>query len=386
MANGLAAKLAEFNPDLPLERAHTIPGFWYSDLEIYAAECKAVFGGTWQAAGRHDQLAEAGDFVTADIAGEPVLIARDQDGVLRAFSNVCRHRAAQVVNLPSGKATRFRCRYHGWTYDLAGRLRGTPEFEGVADFCREDEGLPAVAADVWGPLVWVNLNALQIADSNLQSAIGNVQSYLAPLPDRTSGLGLESLRFVARREYHLRCNWKVFVDNYLDGGYHVNTVHPGLAGVLDYAHYRTEVLGNTSAQTSPLRPADGNTARGDTGKVRTGEAAYYWWVFPNFMMNIYQGVMDTNLVLPLGPDRCRVVFDFYFAQADGPAAERFKANSIAVADQIQQEDIGICEEVQRGLASRSYRTGRFSVRREAAGYHFHRLLAQRLRAAAETGP
>jgi choline monooxygenase len=197
------------------------------------------------------------------------------------------------------------------------------------------------------------------------------------------GLGLESLRFVERRQYELGCNWKVFVDNYLDGGYHVNTVHPGLAGVLDYAHYRTEIAGNTSVQISPLRPAGAQKPGDTTGKVRTGEAAYYWWVFPNLMLNLYQGVMDTNLVLPLGPDRCRVVFDFYFADTEGPEARKFIADSIAVADQVQREDMGICEEVHKGLASRSYDTGRFSVKREAAGYHFHRLLAARLRAAAE---
>src|SRR5205807_2020466 len=166
---------------------------------------------------------------------------------------------------------------------------------------------------------------------------------------------------------------------YLDGGYHVNTVHPGLAGVLDYGQYRTEIAGWTSVQISPLRPADTGRDNAAVAAVRTGTSAYYWWVFPNFMLNLYQGVMDTNLVLPLGPDRCRVVFDFYFADTEGPEAERFIADSIAVAERIQHEDVGVCEEVQRGLASRSYDTGRFSVRREAAGYHFHQLLARVLR-------
>src|SRR4029077_14866932 len=121
------------------------------------------------------------------------------------------------------------------------------------------------------------------------------------------------------------------------------------------------------------------------GKVRTGEAAYYWWVFPNFMMNIYQGVMDTNLVLPLGSDSCRVIMDFYFAETEGTEAKAFIAQSIDVAHQIQLEDVGICEDVQRGLASRSYDTGRFSVKREAAGYHFHQLLARRLQQAGGEG-
>jgi choline monooxygenase len=375
MAADLGTKLRAFDPDLPLERARTIPASWYFDPDIQDAERRAVFGDTWQVAGRLDQLVEPGSFVTTDIAGEPVLVVRDPEGRLRAFFNVCRHRAARVMEQPAGKVSRLRCRYHGWTYDLKGQLRGTPEFDGVADFQREEQGLVELAVDAWGPFVFVHQKRAASPDPDLPS----LTDYLAPLPQRTAGAGLETLRFVERHSYQLACNWKVFVDNYLDGGYHVNTVHPGLAGVLDYAHYRTEIAGHTSVQTSPLKPATPDGAA--TGAVRTGENAYYWWVFPNFMINLYQGVMDTNLVLPLGPTSCRVIFDFYFAAADGPEAARFIADSIAVAHQIQLEDQGICEEVQKGLASRSFDTGRFSVRREGAGYHFHRLLGRRLRAA-----
>jgi choline monooxygenase len=369
MSSSLREKLAAFDPELPLERARTIPSAWYADPEVYAAERRVVFGGTWQAVGRVGQLAEPGSFVTADVAGEPLLVVRDAAGVLRAFFNVCRHRAATVMNAPEGKATRLRCHYHGWTYDLAGRLRGLPEFDGVADFCRDEQGLVPVAVDTWGPYAWTHQEA---------SPPVSLAEFLAPLPARTAGLGLEALRFVQRREYELACNWKVFVDNYLDGGYHINTIHPGLAGVLDYSQYRTEIAGNTSVQVSPLEPGGGD----GVGRVRTGDTAYYWWIFPNLMINIYAGVMDTNLVLPLGPDRCKVIFDFYFARTEGPEAQRFLADSIAVAHQVQLEDQGVCEEVQRGLGSRSYDVGRFSVRREGAGYHFHRLLARSLRAAA----
>jgi choline monooxygenase len=367
VTNTLRSKLATFDPSRSLERAHTIPSSWYHDPDIHDAERRAVFGNTWQAAGRVDQVAAPGGFFTADLAGEPILVVRDEAGVLRAFYNVCRHRAARVVAEAEGQMKKLRCRYHGWTYDLAGRLRGTPEFDGVADFCREDNGLPQVAVATWGPLVWVHLGLSP-------PALGE---FLAPLPERTDDLNLEALRFVQRREYRLACNWKVFVDNFLDGGYHVNTVHPRLAGVLDYSGYRTEVFGSTSVQISPIKkPNDPD----DVAKVRSGDAAYYWWAYPNFMMNLYQGVMDTNLVLPLGPDACRVVFDFYFADTEGEERQRFIAQSTAVGHQIQLEDVGICEEVQRGLASRSYDTGRFSVRREAGGYHFHRLLASSLQA------
>jgi choline monooxygenase len=375
VSNNLRETLDLFDPTLPLERAHTIPGLWYRDAALYAAERRLVFGNTWQMAGRLDQLAEPGSFLTTDIAGEPILVVRDQEGVLRAFFNVCRHRAARVLEEPCGKVSRLRCRYHGWTYDLAGRLRGTPEFEGVADFRREEQGLVGLMVDTWGPLVWVR----QAEQGTPGDRMPSLAEFLEPLPERTRGLGVETLRFVERREYTVACNWKVFVDNFLDGGYHVNSVHPDLAGVLDYAHYRTEITGHTSVQSSPLRAPNPQSDNASAAKVRTGEKAYYWWVFPNFMLNWYQGTMDTNLVLPLGPDRCRVVFDFYFAETDSLEAKAYIAESIALADQIQLEDAAICEEVQRGLDSRSFQTGRFSVRREIAGYHFHQLLARYLR-------
>jgi choline monooxygenase len=364
--SSLRDTVAAFAADLPLERARTIPARWYHDVELADLERRAVFGATWQLAGRATLVAEPGSFLTTVIAGEPLLVVRDGEGVLRAFHNVCRHRGAPVVTEASGRATRLRCRYHGWTYDLAGCLRGTPEFEGVEEFCRDEQGLVPLTVAEWGPFVWVH------GDEHPPS----LREYLAPMPECIAP-ALSSLRFVARREYDLACNWKVYVDNFLDGGYHVNTVHPALAGVLDYKHYRTEIHRHVSVQISPLKSA----GPAEVASVRGGDAAQYWWVYPNFMLNLYQGVMDTNLVLPLESQRCRVVFDFWFADTEGPAAEKYIRESMAVAHQVQLEDLGICEDVQRGLGSRSYDTGRFSVRREGGGYHFHQLLARHLQAA-----
>lgn len=357
--------LSAFASDLPLERARTIPARWYQDAELAALERRAVFGATWQFAGRAAQVADPGCFFTTEIAGEPILVIRDTENTLRAFYNVCRHRAAPIVTEASGKATRLRCRYHGWTYDLAGCLRGTPEFDGVLDFCREEQGLVPLSVAECGPFIWVHGG----------KSPPPLSDYLAPMTQRLSS-ALSSLRFIARREYQLACNWKVYIDNYLDGGYHVNTVHPDLAGVLDYKHYHTELHPHTSVQTSPLKP----TGPTDIAIVRSGETAFYWWIFPNFMLNLYEGVMDTNLVLPLGPERCVVIFDFWFADTEGSAGEKYMRESMEVAHRVQLEDAGICEEVQRGLGSRSFDTGRFSVRREAGGYHFHQLLARYLTA------
>jgi phenylpropionate dioxygenase-like ring-hydroxylating dioxygenase large terminal subunit len=350
----------DFDPTLPLDRAHTIPSRWYFDPAIAERERATAFA-DWQAVGRLDQLPDAGSYFTIEIAGEPIAVLRDGDGVLRAFHNVCRHRAALVLCEPCGAATKLRCRYHGWTYDLTGKLRGAPEFEGVKDFDRADFGLIPMTVATWGPTIWVHPTAPHQP----------LDRFIAPLYERTKSFGVDGLRWHARRSYDLACNWKVYVDNYLDGGYHVNYVHPNLAGALDYANYRTELFENCNVQISPLKSAESAAVTA----VRSGDVAMYWWMFPNFMVNLYAGVMDTNLVLPLAPDRCRVVFDFYFA--DGTDAA-FKEQSLAVAEQVQQEDIAICEDVQRGLRSRSYTTGRFSVRRENGGYQFHQLLAQSL--------
>jgi choline monooxygenase len=361
MSHGISELLAAFDPDLPLERGRTIPNTWYTSPEVYALERECVFARSWQVVGRCEQVKEPGAYVTANIAGEPVLVVRGDDGVLRAFFNVCRHRAAPIVNEPCGTATKLRCRYHGWTYDLAGQLRGTPEFDGVAEFRKEDHGLVPVAVGEWGPFVWVHLAEPR---EPLAEYVRPLQSWLEPRG------GFARLTWRAQKSYDLGCNWKVYVDNYLDGGYHVNTVHPGLAGVLDYREYRTVCDGRTVLQSSPMKPAES-----DTGRTRTGDVAAYWWVYPNFMLNFYAGVMDTNLVLPLGVNRCRVVFDFYFADGTG---DDFVRDSLAVADQVQDEDVGICEDVQRGLNSRSYTTGRFSVKRENGGYYFHQMLGRDL--------
>ena len=358
----LQSLLNAFDPELPLERARTIPNTWYITPEVAQLERDAVFARTWQMVGRCEQVAAPGAFLTAAIAGEPLLIVRGDDGTLRAFFNVCRHKAGPLCTDECGTVTKLRCRYHGWTYDLSGQLRGTPEFEGVQGFAREENGLVPVAVAEWGPFVWVHL----------EKPAEPLGQFLSPLPSWVeSRNSFSEMKWYARKTYDLACNWKVYVDNYLDGGYHVNTVHPRLAGVLDYREYQTVCERRSVLQSSPMKPAEG-----EAGRTRTGDIATYWWVYPNFMMNLYSGVMDTNLVLPLSVDRCRVIFDFFFTHG---ANEDFKRESVIVAEQVQEEDIGVCEEVQRNLNSRCYTTGRFSVRRENGGYYFHQLLGRALK-------
>ena len=357
--------VASYNDQDPLERAFTAPAAWYVDERIAELERQSVFGRTWQVVARAEQLRRPGQFVTAELAGEPLVIVRGSDNELRAFYNVCRHHAAAVVTEEQGTASIFRCPYHGWSYGLDGSLKGAPEFEGVCNFDRAQNGLLPLRAEIWEQFVFVNLDA--------QTA--PLASFLGGLVKRVAPLNLGAVHFFERRSYSLNCNWKVFVDNYLDGGYHVPHLHKALSSVLEYKQYTIENEDRYCLQSSPMVSSAVDAV---TSATRTGDRAWYFWQYPNFMINLYQGYMDTNLVLPDGVDRCTVIFDFYFDDVSASATERNR-QSIAVGERVNDEDVAICEAVQRGLYSQAYGAGRLSVRREAGEYLFHRLLAQDLK-------
>jgi choline monooxygenase len=357
-----------YNPGDPIEKAWTIPAPWYFDPRIAQLERDGVFAGNWEMVGRCDQVQQPGQFFTIDVNNEPLLVVRSDDRELRAFYNVCRHHAAAVVPEAAGCARQFRCPYHGWTYGNDGALKGMVEFEGVCNFDRKDNGLVPVRMDAWENFVFVNLDGRA---APLTEFLGKAASLTSPLKLT------EKLHYFDRRVYTLNCNWKVYVDNYLDGGYHVPHAHKGLSSVVEYTKYTIENFERCCLQSSPL---DSSTAANFAiGATRQG-TAFYLWIYPNFMINAYSGVMDTNLVLPLGVDKCAVIFDYYFADISSAAAQHHR-ESIAVSEKVQDEDMAICDSVQRGLASRAYIAGRLSVRREAGEHLFHRLLHQDLTSA-----
>jgi choline monooxygenase len=344
----------EFDPDLA--SATTIPSRYYTDPQFLAAEIERVFGRTWQLAARLEQLSEKGMFLATEVAGEPVLLVRGSDEVLRAFSNVCRHRAGPVAK-GSGKRPVLQCGYHGWTYSLEGNLRVTPEFEGVANFDKGSVCLPQFKVEVWGQLVFVNLDV----DAEPLAA------YMGDMSEKFAHRNFASYHHAASKNWELDCNWKVYVDNYLEG-YHIPIVHPGLFKELDYANYRTETKRLHSIQHSPIRNAKRLKADGENPE------AEYFWVFPNLMINVYADNFSTNVILPLGHGRTLTLFDWYFAEAPSEKLSKELGRVVSFSDEIQLEDIEICELVQKGLNSRTYDSGRYSVQRENGVHHFHGLL------------
>jgi choline monooxygenase len=368
MSRSVEQIVTSYDEKASLAEASTIPAPWYVDPRIADLERQTVFSRTWQAIGRVDHVEKPGQFMTATVAGEPLVAVRGNDGVLRAFYNVCRHHAAAVVTEPCGQASLLHCPYHGWNYGLDGTLKGMPEFDGVRNFERKDNGLIPVKVSTWEKFVFVNL------DQNAAP----LPEFLGGLMKRVAPLSLTKLHHFATKSYDIHCNWKVFVDNYLDGGYHVPHLHKGLNSVLDYKQYTIENEGRYCLQSSPMVSAD-NNADAATGTTRRGDRAWYFWLHPNFMFNCYEGYLDTNLVIPIDVDHCRVIFDFYFSDIS-ESARPYNEQSVAVGNRVQDEDLGICEAVQRGLKSRAYGAGRLSARREAGEHLFHRLLAADLKA------
>src|SRR3984893_7884099 len=341
-----------------IECAQTLASRFYTDPSILELEKSKIFQRTWQLLGTLHQacgevngvkrtIADPETFFTADLAGEPIVIVRDKQGTLRAFSNVCRHRAGPIAQ-GSGCKNVLRCGYHGWTYTLDGRLIGTPDVEGVEFFDRSTMGMVPLRLETWEQFIFVNFDA----------QAGPLAAFLGEIPRQSRGFQFEGLQLVERRDYVIDCNWKVYVDNYLEG-YHIPIAHPGLMREIDYAQYRTETFRYYSQQFAPIRATKSEDAGERFYAPGTGlQEASYFWVFPNLMLNIYPDNISTNLIVPLSHEKTLTIFEWFFHDVATEENQQRIKRSVAFSDEVQQEDIGLCENVQRGLRSVTYDRGR----------------------------
>jgi len=351
-------------------RAWTLPAKFYTDASVFAAEKEKIFSRTWQVVGNSSQVAHPGDYFTAELLGEPLLFVRGSDGTLRGFYNVCRHRAGPPAE-GCGSRKLFRCGYHGWTYGLDGALLSATETEGVEGFRPEEFALKPVRAEEWFNLVFVNLDP----------EARPLRECLGELPHQAEKFPFAQMKLFERRTYDMQCNWKTYVDNYLEG-YHLPSVHPGLNRELDYNAYVVEPYARHVRQFSPIRgaqPGDAAPRRYQAARedLASDLGADYFWIFPNWMLNCYPDNVSLNIVLPVDAERSLAIFEWYLPEKDhsAPAAKA----SVEFSDQIQVEDVGICEIVQKNLRSRSYSRGRYSVKQEKGVHAFHRMYGELMR-------
>jgi choline monooxygenase len=353
------------DPDIAVAR--TIAKDFYLDDAVYALARERLFARAWHWVGPPAEVAAPGSLAPLDLLpgllDEPLLLARDEAGALRALSNVCTHRGMPLVH-GACRAKEIRCPYHSRRFGLDGRLRFMPGFDGAHDFPSATDDLPQVALETVGGHAFVALApALPFAD------------WSAQWRERLHWLDLGSFTADASRsrEFTFDAHWALYVENFLEG-LHIPFLHPALNSTLAMDGYSYE-LGRASvlqlARAREGEPAFDLPALAPDHGQRI--AAYYWWLFPNLMLNFYPWGLSVNVVQPLGPARTRVLFRSFVADAS-----LLGTGAGAALDTVELEDEAAVVAVQRGMRSRLYRDGRYSPRHEAGVHHFHRLVAEAL--------
>jgi len=353
----------EIDPDISVAR--TLPARVYSDPAVFDAERERVFARTWHYAAHDDVVKVAGQVYPFTLVpgalDEPLLLTRDQSDAIHCVSNVCTHRGTLVVEGP-GHEQQLRCRYHGRRFALDGRFHSMPEFEGTKGFPSPDDDLPHVALERFERFLMVALAPAMPFDEIARG----MRARLAALP-------WNALVFDAAgaRDYLVSANWALYVDNYLEG-FHIPYVHSSLATTLDYGAYAVELERYAVLQLGVAKPGEpAFRLPSSHPDAKRNIAAFYYWLFPTTMFNVYPWGVSVNVVTPLAVDRTKVSFlPFVW---DESLRDLGAGGGL---DRVEREDEAIVEAVQRGVRGRLYDRGRYSPTRETGVHHFHRLLAE----------
>jgi choline monooxygenase len=324
----------------------TLPADWYHRPDIFERERQAVFAREWQLVGGIGQVKVPGDYIATEIVGWRFFVIRDREGELRAFHNVCRHRAGHFLDDGTGHCDVLRCKYHSWVYDTQGRLRATPAFGEAPWFDKADYPLRPIRVDSWRGLVFVNLDleARPLADC------------LGDLPELGAPYAIEDFTCLKEVQFDIACNWKTYTDNFVEG-YHIPSIHPWLNSKIDFAGFETYPRENIVVMRAPQRE----------GSIYGG---IWLWAYPNMTLSVYPHGMNTSRILPVDRGRSRLIYHFYFRDTD-PALEAERVQTIEANCSIVREDFGICEIAQHNLESGAYDRGPLSPKQEEGVRYFH---------------
>jgi Rieske 2Fe-2S family protein len=366
----------------PIQASHTLPACHYTDPATFGREIERFFAARWLAVGRDEEVAGPGDYFVRTVAGESVVILRDDQGEIRSFFNVCRHRGTRICTGAEGRfAGTIQCPYHAWTYDLAGRLIGAPHMEGTPGFDKGDYPLKEIPLEVWEGHIFLNLDPGEGA-ATLASQLGEV-------PGRFRPWRMGELRRAARIVYDVAANWKLIIQNYSEC-LHCPIIHPALQKL---SHYLSGV--NDPPQDGALGgwmllregvetlTIDGRRRRAclpGLGPEECGRV-YYYAILPNLLLSLHPDYVMTHILWPRACDRTEIVCEWHFHPDEIVRPGFDPSDAVEFWDLTNRQDWHVCELSQLGLNSRAYTPGPYSVR-EGILYDFDRLVA-RVVAAAE---
>jgi len=355
-------------------RAKTLPQRYFVSPEIFAQEQEKIFSAQWVLVGHQSQLAEAGDYFVAEVAGESLIIVRDKGGELHGFYNVCRHRGTRLREDRNGHLPAIQCPYHAWTYALDGRLVGAPHMDDVPGFDKADYSLHRVNLGLWEGFIFVNLaeagaltSILSQSERRQQDGFVSLEDWFAPLNGKFSHWNMSMLQPAKRSEYDVRANWKLMFENYSEC-YHCPGVHPQLQKVSPYDSAENDLTegpflgGFMKINPGKSLTMSGNACAAFVGKIENLQQVFYYSIFPNMLLSLHPEYVMVHQLWPQSPERTLMVCDWFF-HPDAFGRKDFRPeDAIEFWDMTNKQDWHVCELSQQGISSRAYEPGPYSCR------------------------
>jgi glycine betaine catabolism A len=337
--------------------AKSLPQKYFISPEVFADEQPKIFSNEWLLIGHQSRVAKPGDYFVVNVAGESLIVTRDQGSVIRAFYNVCRHRGTRLKEDACGHASAIQCPYHAWTYGLDGRLVGAPHMDEVPGFDKADYPLRPVNLGVWEGFIFVTL-----ANNPMP-----LENWFAPLAGKFSHWNIATLRPAKRIEYDVHANWKLMFENYSEC-YHCPGVHPQLQRVSPYDSAENDLRegpflgGFMKINPGKSLTVSGNACAAFVGKIENLQQVFYYSIFPNMLLSLHPEYVMVHQLWPQSPDRTLIVCDWLFHPGAFERKDFNPQDAIEFWDTTNKQDWHVCELSQQGISSRAYEPGPYSSR------------------------
>jgi Rieske 2Fe-2S family protein len=339
--------------------AKTLPQRYFISPQIFAEELQKIFASNWVLVGHQSQFAEPGDYFRAEVAGESLIVTKDQRSTIRAFYNVCRHRGARLCEEQNGHAAAIQCPYHAWTYALDGRLLGAPHMDETPGFNKTEYPLKPARIGLWEGFIFLNLGG----------ASASLEKCFEPLTGKFSQWNLAGLRSAKRIEYDVKANWKLIFQNYAEC-YHCLGVHPELSKISPYDSAENDLTkgpflgGFMRIASDKSLTMSGNACALPVGNFGDEDFrfVFYYSIFPNMLLSLHPDYVMVHQLEPQSPERTLIFCDWFFNPEAFKRSVFAPEDAVGFWDMVNKQDWHVCELSQQGISSRAYQPGPYSAR------------------------